>query len=313
MYVTPVTPFTVHCILFCCHILKGYWLPPTYTGLSNIYISTHIWTLSLYLQIAQSTGSAAGVGGGGLAGVVLGLLSVLPPPGSCWPPCCQAAHAHPLPTKDPAVAAGTSPAVAQGTSGRNNHPYSRPPHWSWGSWGPLPAVSRGRSWVWFLGQEKGWGPCIFTIIIVYFSPPTLFCSRVVREPMSWRGSVWSSATSNTGARGPPVRSCSSGWGASTGGKPFPLSPGEFLHQLLPMYMYFIVSRLYLLTLVLQGWSHLEEPAPLHQDGTTMARSPPHAGACASSRDNRGGGLLVTNPLQSKWVRRCSWPPLPPPK
>ena len=24
MYVTPVTPFTVHCILFCCHILKCY-------------------------------------------------------------------------------------------------------------------------------------------------------------------------------------------------------------------------------------------------------------------------------------------------
>ena len=28
-----------------------------------------------------------------------------------------------------------------------------------------------------------------------------------------------------------------------------------------MYMYFIVSRLYLLTLVLQGWSHLEELPP----------------------------------------------------
>ena len=44
----------------------------------------------------------------------------------------------------------------------------------------------------------------------FCSPPTLFCSHVVREPMSWRGSVWSSATSSTGVRGPPVRSCSSG-------------------------------------------------------------------------------------------------------
>ena len=39
-----------------------------------------------------------------------------------------------------------------------------------------------------------------------------------------------------------------------------------------MYMYFIVSRLYLLTLVLQGWSHLEEPAP------SIKAEPPWPGA-----------------------------------
>ena len=37
-------------------------------------------------------------------------------------------------------------------------------------------------------------------------------------------------------------------------------------------MYFIVSRLYLLTLVLQGWSHLEEPAP------SIKTEPPWPGA-----------------------------------
>ena len=43
-----------------------------------------------------------------------------------------------------------------------------------------------------------------------FLPPTLSCSHVVSGPVSWQGSVWSSTTSNTGEKLPPVRSCSAG-------------------------------------------------------------------------------------------------------
>ena len=35
--------------------------------------------------------------------------------------------------------------------------------------------------------------------------------------------------------------------------------------------------------------------PLHQDGMTMARSPPHTRARASGRDNRGGGSWSPTP------------------
>ena len=65
-------------------------------------------------------------------------------------------------------------------------------------------------------------------------------------------------------------------------------PGEYLHQLLPMYMCFIAGKSVpphscFTGLVSSGGAH-----PAHQGGAPVARSPPHARACASGRDNRGG-------------------------
>ena len=66
----------------------------------------------------------------------------------------------------------------------------------------------------------GRGPWCFYNYCSFLLPPTLFCRLAHNVQMRWQGSAWSFATSNTGARGPPVRSCSSGWGASTGGGSF---------------------------------------------------------------------------------------------
>ena len=209
--------FIVYC--FCCHILKCYWLPPTNTGLDNIYISTNIWTFPLYLQTAQSTGPAAGVGGEGLAGMVLGSPRAL----------SLQAHAD-----LPADGQGPStPHQWQVTEWQQAPPWQQP-H-------ALPAVITTLTLDLLTGPEVveghchllievgvgfyfGRGPWCFYKYCSFLLPPTLFCRLADNARMSWWGSAWSSATSNTGARGPPVRSCSSGWGASTGGRSFPPWP-----------------------------------------------------------------------------------------
>ena len=164
----------------------------------------------MYLQIAQSTGSAAGAGGGDLVGVVLGSPSVLPPQAPADPP----AVGQPMPIPHQL---------------RIQQWWRAPPQqWPWGLpatitiltpdllTGPEAAEGHRRLLVEvgvgfdFWVKRKGRAHVFSQLLLFVFHLPTCFTVVSSESQRAGGGSVWSSATSSTGVRGPPVRSCSSG-------------------------------------------------------------------------------------------------------
>ena len=144
------------------------------------------------------------------------------------------------------------------------------------------------------GQEKGWGPGYFSQLLRFvflFTSHLVLQSCQTDEPMSWQGLSMELCHLQHWSEGASSEELLLWMRSQHWGKVFsPFSPGEFLHQLLPMYMYFIVSRLVpphscFAGLVSSGGA---QPTSIKVE-PPVARSPPHAGAHASSRDNRAGG------------------------
>ena len=146
------------------------------------------------------------MGGGGLVGVVLGLPSVLPPqappdppvvgqgpstPHQWWVTEWQQAPPQQQPRALPTVVTILTLDLLTGPEVVEGHHHL--------------LIEVGVGFL-FFSREPGYFYNCCSVLL----PPTLFCRLADNVRMSWRGSAWSSTTSNTGVRGPPVRSCSSG-------------------------------------------------------------------------------------------------------